>query len=543
MRASIVMGAGALAGVLALTGCSSSSGSKAATPVTSTGSAAAGRPRCTINRPAPPAVEPVADTPGDYTLTSFDGAKIRLHWYPLDHEAPTVLMGPGWGEAGATEQSGTGLFGDTPVGNLHQDGYHVLTWDPRGFGKSTGTITVDSADAEGRDVQAIIDWIATQPNVQLDAKADPRVGMVGGSYGGGIQIVTAAIDCRVDAIVPTIAWHSLATSLDKADTVKEGWSRVLYSAAAGRQIDPHITSAYQSGIATGVIAPADRAWFIGRGPGALVKRISAPTLFIQGTVDTLFTLDEAVANYEILRARGTPTAMLWYCGGHGICLTDGGEAARTQDATTAWLRRWLQRDTTVDTGPRVEVIDQHGTRFTAADWPVPAGPPLAASGSGTLNLTADGGSGPAVVPTGSKNPIDAVAAGITPAKAANALSLPVRSTRAALAVGAPTLRLSYSGTVPDGDRPTRVFAQLVDDTTGLVLGNQATPIPVTLDGRPHHVTVPLEMIGHSFAAGASVTLQVVATTVSYAQPRLGGTVTFSKVAVSLPTARDLAEVR
>ena len=34
--------------------------------------------------------------------------------------------------------------------------------------------------------------------------------MVGASYGGGIQLVTAAIDNRIDAIVPTIAWHALA---------------------------------------------------------------------------------------------------------------------------------------------------------------------------------------------------------------------------------------------------------------------------------------------------------------------------------------------
>ena len=62
--------------------------------------------------------------------------------------------------------------------------------------------------------------------------------MVGGSYGGGIQLVTAATDCRVDAIVPTIAWHSLVTSLDKADTVKIGWSDLLTSLSARRPRRP-----------------------------------------------------------------------------------------------------------------------------------------------------------------------------------------------------------------------------------------------------------------------------------------------------------------
>jgi ABC-2 type transport system ATP-binding protein len=472
-------------------------------------------------------------------MTSFDGSQIRMHWYPLDHEAPTVMMGPGWGEAGATETSGTGLFGDSPISALQQEGYHVLTWDPRGFGVSTGTITTDFKDAEARDVQLMMDWLATQKLVQLDGTTDPRVGMVGGSYGGGIQLVTAAIDCRIDAIVPTIAWHSLATSLNKAATVKIGWSNLLYTTAAGRNLDPHITSAYKSAVATGVISPADRAWFISRGPGALINQITAPTLFIQGTVDTLFTLDEAVTNYEMLRQRGVPTAMLWYCGGHGVCLTDAGDANRSNVATAAWLKRWLQRDTTVDTGPRVSIIDQHGTTFTAADLPLVTGTPLTADGAGTLPLTADGGSGPATATKSASGPIDAIALGITPAKATNSVNVKVTATAAGTSASAPKLTITYAGTSPAGDRPTRVFAQLVDDTTGLVLGNQVTPIAVVLDGKPHTVTVPLEMISHTFASGESVTLQLVASTVAYAPPRFGGSVDFTKIHVALPMAKGL----
>ena len=64
-----------------------------------------------------------------------------------------------------------------------------------------------------------------------------------------------------------------------------------------------------------------------RSPGArhpVVHTIHIPTLIVQGTVDTLFTLQEGVDNYEILRAAGVPTAMHWFCGGHGVCLTPPG---------------------------------------------------------------------------------------------------------------------------------------------------------------------------------------------------------------------------
>ena len=54
-----------------------------------------------------------------------------------------------------------------------------------------------------------------------------------------------------------------------------------------------------------------------RGPGALVKRIKVPTLILQGTPDTLFTPSEAIDNYRILRRKGVPLKMLWFCGGHG----------------------------------------------------------------------------------------------------------------------------------------------------------------------------------------------------------------------------------
>ena len=533
----------AVALALVLAACASSSSSSATEPrkprAASAGAGASSPPACRRSRPAPPSVTPVAGVDHDFTMTSFDGSRIRLHWYPVDRAAPVVMMGPGWGEAGATEKSGTGLFGDSPIGELQQLGYHVLTWDPRGFGVSTGTITVDSEAAEGRDVQLMMDWLATQDMVQLDGKADPRVGMVGGSYGGGIQLVTAAIDCRVDAIVPTIAWHSLTTSLNKADTVKIGWSKLLYSAASGRNLDPHITASYNAGNETGVISAADREWFASRGPGNLVDRITAPTLFIQGTVDTLFTLDEAVTNYRMLRARNVPTAMLWYCGGHGVCLTDAGDTDRSKVATAAWLKRWLQRDRSVDTGPRVDIIDQHGTSFTAADIPFVTGASLSAEGTGTLSLIAAGGSGPAQASGVRAGPIDGIALGITPARATTAVDVTVTATAAGTSAGAPELTLTYSGTSPAGERPTRVFAQLVDDTTGLVLGNQVTPIAVVLDGTSHSVTVPLEMIVHTFAPGESVTLQLVASTVAYAPPRFGGSVDFTKIRVKLPVAKGL----
>ena len=47
----------------------------------------------------------------------------------------------------------------------------------------------------------------------LDRKRDPRVGMVGGSYGGAVQLATASVDRRLDTIIPFITWNDLSYSL------------------------------------------------------------------------------------------------------------------------------------------------------------------------------------------------------------------------------------------------------------------------------------------------------------------------------------------
>ena len=462
----------------------------------------------------------------DDGVTSFDGTKIALHFFPAPQggKAPTILEGPGWSMSGATDTSSPtdptlGVVGLAP---LLKAGYNVLTWDPRGFGASGGTAQVDSPDAEGRDVQALIDYVARQPEAQLDGPNDARVGMVGGSYGGGIQLVTAAIDRRVDAIVPDIAWNSLHTALYKDDTVKSGWSAILYAAATavGARLDPHITSAFTSGTPTGRLSPDDVAWFESRGPGdALINRIRIPTFFIQGTADTLFTLDEALRNHAIVEHNGVPTKMLWFCGGHAACLTDPGDTGRIERDTLAWLARYLRGDTSVDTGPGFEWLDQDGRSFSAPNVNLPASTPLTADGCGE---------------------IAAIAAPLAATKAQNAVNVPIAApSKPTLVVGPPQVRLTYSGVAPNADG--RVYGQIVDDASGKVLGNQITPIPVTLDGAQHSVTRPLEVVSATTKPGESLTLQIVASTTAYDIQRPGGAVTLSNVHVELPTV-DPAKV-
>jgi ABC-2 type transport system ATP-binding protein len=457
----------------------------------------------------------------DTVVTSFDGTQLQVSFFPAaglkpGERAPTILQTHGWGSSrekdpNAASDNGTGNVGTGP---LRTAGFNVLTWDSRGFGQSGGTVTVDYKGNEGRDVQALIDWLARQPEAQLDEANDPRVGMHGVSYAGGIELVAAAIDKRIDAIAPTIAWNSLLTSLYKEETVKGGWASLLFAAGQSGRLDPHITSAFASGASTGKLSAEDRAWFESRGPGdELVSRIRVPTMLLQGTADTLFTTAEAIRNYEILR-RHVPVKMMWFCGGHGICNTGTGPAGHFEAAVIAWLQRYLMGKQ-VSTGPGFEWLADDAQWRDAPRWPPPPGTPITATGSGNLAV----------------NPADAVSGTpLAAGPAANAVNVAIPEATAQV-VGRPKLELTYSGTGLAG----YVFAQIVDEKRNLVLGNQVTPLPVTLDGATHTLTRPLEGVAASMSPGGRYHLQIIGGSQVYGPVRGASAITFSEIRLELPT--------
>ena len=106
--------------------------------------------------------------------------------------------------------------------------------------------------------------------------------------------------------------------------------------------------------------------------------------------------------------------------------------------------------------------------------------------------------------------------------------------RRALVVGAPQLTVTYQGLSTNHQAATSVYAQVVDDATGKVLGNQITPVPVRLDGATHTLSEPLEILAATDRPGEHFTLQLTAATVAYQTQRAVGAVRFSKVKIALP---------
>ncbi len=489
---------------------------------------------------------PAAAHARDQAVKSFDGTTLSTSFFPAvglkdGEKAPTVLQTHGWGltrttNPDATSNESTGQVG---VGVLRRAGYNVLTWDSRGFGQSGGTVMVDGPDSEGRDVLALVDWVATQPEVQLDAPGDPRVGMQGPSYAGGIQLVAAGLDPRIDVIAPDIAWHSLTTALNRDGLAKFGWGAALlgvgtptslalglfspYGPESGT-LPPELIRAAVEGATTGRFSDEVDAFLESRGPKDLVRSIRVPTLLTQGTADTLFTPSEAMRNYDILRAAKVPVKMVWFCGGHGVCLT--GNVPSVERTVLPWFARWLDRDAAVDTGPRFEWVADDGRVRTAADFPLAAGPPMDAQGSGTVAIT----------PVETLNGLIVAA---RPGLAGVRVPLPAVD-REIDVVGEPEVSLTYTATGLGTD--DHVFGQLVDETRGVVVGNQSTPIPVLLDGAEHTVTRRLEGIAMHATPGSRYRFELVGGSNLYGITRGTAVVTVKSTRIVLPTVDAAATV-
>jgi ABC-2 type transport system ATP-binding protein len=140
-----------------------------------------------------------------------------------------------------------------------------------------------------------------------------------------------------------------------------------------------------------------------------------------------------------------------------------------------------------------------------------------------------------VVPPAGSGALGGAAAGITPAKALNAVNLRLAApSRLRLLMWAPQLTVTYQGTATQ--RVTQVFAQLVDDANGEVLGHQITPVPVMLDGKRHTLTLPLEIVAAAVARGEHLTLQITPSTVAYQSQRAVGSIRFTSIRIALPTS-------
>ncbi|MFD1722998.1 alpha/beta fold hydrolase [Amnibacterium endophyticum] len=291
---------------------------------------------------------PVREAPGSTAVIRLD-AEV---YTPESTPAPAVLLAHGFG------QDRTAVAGEAR--RLQGEGYVVLAYSARGFGRSEGRIGLDSLDGEVPDARAMIDVLDADPAV-LHRGGDPVVAVVGGSYGGALALMAGATDPRVDTVVAAITWNDLASALAPRSTgapagaalrdFKVGWGSRLFAAGIAGSDAPcgRFTTAfcdlYRRLVTGGTPTPADLALLARSSPSTVLDRMRAPTLLVQGEQDRLFGLDQADANARQLRAAGAPVQVRWFDGGHdGGSPAGGGGSTGLDGVLDGWLAAHLRRD-------------------------------------------------------------------------------------------------------------------------------------------------------------------------------------------------------
>ncbi|MGH3791131.1 MAG: alpha/beta fold hydrolase [Pseudonocardiaceae bacterium] len=478
---------------------------------------------------------------------------------PAVTPAPAVLVAHGFGG------SKDWVRGEATA--LARRGFVVLTWTARGFGASTGQIGLDSPDYEVADARALVDWLATRPEVVRDGPGDPRVGVTGASYGGALALLLAGTDRRVDALAPEITWNDLAQALfpNAASSgpvlagtpaagafapdgvFKRDWAGYLFSGGlAGTglcgRFRPEVCAAYHQAATTAGPTPEIMALLRRSSPATVAGNITAPTLLIQGEHDTLFGLDQADATARQLTSAGAPLKVVWYAGGH-----DGGQPGTAlQEQVGAWFDYHLRRiGKDPGTGFDYQVQGIFGTRRGTAQRIVhaPVYPGLDGVPVQHRELVLHGGPQPVVRPPGGSPAALSSLPGLgaaLPQGAANldgvALDLPGQAAMfttdalgdALQVTGAPQIRLrvaTLTGSTSAGESINAVlFVKLYDlgpDGRRTLPGGAVAPArigPLPADGTPLEVTVTLAGVVRPVQAGHRLEVAVSTTDRGYALP-------------------------
>jgi ABC-2 type transport system ATP-binding protein len=499
---------------------------------------------------------------------------------PASTPAPAILLSQGFGG----DKSDLSSEARTLAG----DGYVVLTYSARGFGRSGGLIHFAAPNYEVHDGQLLIDYLAGLNQVRR-VGGQPQIGTAGASYGGGLSLLIAAADRRVRAVAADITWNDLSHALfpNFADSgpgvFKRLWAGELFANAfpggagnAGNagsiggsgarpgdltavgcgRFAPDVCAAYQASAAAGAPTAAMRRLMRQASPASVVQKITAPTLLTQGEDDSLFPLSEADATARGIAAHGTPVRVVWREGGHDS--PGAGSGTATSEAS-AWFEAVFAGHVPVT--QRFRFSEQAGvvsaaTGDAAQQTLQAAGyPGLAGTARQTRTVELSGPPQPVTAPA------DGAPAAITTLPGLGGIStrfnqlltLPAapgqtatfasgRLGRSLLVAGQPTVQLVITTT---STSDVTLFAGLRDvasDGSATLPSQLVAPLRLTgmSPGVPRTVTVRLPSVVRNVESGHRLVLTVSTTDFGYAMPRQARAYTIAlahnSAPVTIPTA-------
>ncbi|MEV0318953.1 alpha/beta fold hydrolase [Streptomyces sp. NPDC050658] len=478
------------------------------------------------------------------------GAEIDTSYFTAgdpDTKRPAVLIGHGFG--GSKDDV------HDQAEDLAREGYAVLTWSARGFGRSTGKIGLNDPKGEVADVSRLIDWLADRPEVQLDKDGDPRVGLTGASYGGAVSLLAAGHDPRVDAIAPQITYWNLSEALFPDGVFKKLWAGLFFSTGGGcDQFEKRLCEMYDRVAVAGKPDAAATKLLAARSPSAVGDRIKVPALIVQGQTDSLFPLGQADEMAKAIRGNHAPVSVDWINGGH-----DGGdrETGRINARIGSWFDRYLKDDKSADTGPAFRVTRTGGIDSTdgAATLRGASGDRYPGLASGVRDVPLTGreqtfenpaGASPPAISTlpgvgggGGLAQLSSLGVGVSldfPGQNARFDSAPLRDD--VRITGSPTARVHVKSESDDAV----LFAKVYDVGPGggaqqVLPAQLVAPVRVADAKRGKDVDLTLPAVDHDLQKGHRLRLVLASTDLGYASPAEPTTYTVSlKSDLSVPTA-------
>ncbi|WP_264324692.1 S9 family peptidase [Romeriopsis navalis] len=164
-----------------------------------------------------------------------------------------------------------------------------------GYGKTF--MTLDNGykrEDSVKDIGALLDWIATQPDLDQD-----RILVTGGSYGGYMSLAVATkYSDRIKAAIDIVGISNFVTFLERTEDYRRDLRRVEY----GDERDPKM-----------------REFLTKISPTTNAKDITVPLFVVHGKNDPRVPLNEAEQMVKTVRKNGVP---VWYLmakdEGHGF---------------------------------------------------------------------------------------------------------------------------------------------------------------------------------------------------------------------------------
>ena len=321
-----------------------------------------------------------AAAPQELTITAADGTSLSCALVEPDGTAPAT----GW--------PAVMLFHG--LGGKHQDmeplattflapaGYASLMCDARGHGVSGGLFGLDGP-TDVADTQFLFNWLTARPEI-----SDTQIGALGISLGGGAVWNAAVAGVPFKAIVPTITWTNLTTSLAPQGLSKSGLVAQLALDVPTARWDPALLAAKASLITSTDMASVT-ALAAPRSPLTHLGSLTVPTLLIQGRHDFLFDIDQAEAAFKLLKG---PKRLYLGDLGHPPALNPTAEQATYFGEAVAWFDRYLKGTANgIDKKPPVELAHDPWDGKTTSYAGLPATKFTSVALPGTTTMQSPGG--------------------------------------------------------------------------------------------------------------------------------------------------------